>query len=83
VRVGAGDLLSLRLPDDEPLRLECEYFLTAIRSSADKMIAGARESASVVNVLEALQHSLDANGRPEPVGGADQATTLIQLPVRS
>jgi hypothetical protein len=47
------------------------------------MIAGARESASVVNVLEALQHSLDANGRPEPVGGADQATTLIQLPVRS
>jgi predicted dehydrogenase len=83
VRVGAGDLLSLRLPDDEPLRLECEHFLTAIRSSADMMIAGARESASVVNVLEALQHSLDANGRPEPVGGADQATTPIPLPVRS
>jgi predicted dehydrogenase len=82
VGVGPGDLVSLRLPDDEPLRLECEHFLTAIRSSAD-MIAGARESASVVNVLEALQHSLDANGRPEPVGGDDGATTVIQLPVPS
>ena len=78
----AGDLVSVRLPAVEPLRLECEHFLAVVRSTAE-MIAGARESACVVNVLEALQRSLDRNGEPEEVGGATSSSNVVPLSVLS
>jgi predicted dehydrogenase len=77
-----GDLVSLRLPATEPLRLECEHFVAVVRSTAEA-IAGARESACVVNVLEALQHSLDRSGAPEAVGGAPDSASVVPLPISS
>jgi predicted dehydrogenase len=61
VQVRFGDIVCPRLPNDEPLRLECEHFVTGI-SSRNPALASSREGAAVVHVLEALQHSLDRGG---------------------
>ena len=61
VQVRFGDIICPRLPADEPLRLECEHFVAAIRSSAPSA-ASSREGAEVVRVLAALQKSLDLDG---------------------
>jgi len=65
VQVSIGDISCPRLPDDEPLRLQCEHFVSAVSSGR---ASGARESAAVVGVLEALQRSLDGGGVPLPLG---------------
>ena len=77
-----GDLVSPRLPIAEPLRLECEHFVAVVRSTAEP-IAGARESACVVSVLEALQNSLDRSGAEEAVGGALESASVVPLPTSS
>ena len=61
VQVQFGDVVCPRLPSAEPLRLECEYFVDAIRSSSPAA-SSSREGSAVVHVLEALQRSLDADG---------------------
>jgi predicted dehydrogenase len=64
-QVASGDIVSPRLPDEEPLRLECEHFVRAVRSGRH---AGTREAAAVVGVLDALQQSLDRDGASVAVG---------------
>ena len=61
VQVRFGDIICPRLPSDEPLRLECEHFVSAIRSTAPAA-SSSREAAAVVHVLAALQESLDCGG---------------------
>jgi predicted dehydrogenase len=63
VQVRFGDIHCPRISNEEPLRLECEHFIASIRSGKAGVGAG-RDCASVVHVLEALQRSLDRNGRP-------------------
>jgi predicted dehydrogenase len=63
VSVSFGDIISPRLPNDEPLRLECEHFISVVTSGK---ASGAREAGTVVGVLDALQRSLDAGGIPLP-----------------
>jgi predicted dehydrogenase len=55
----SGDTFSPRIPNREPLRLECEHFIDCIRSGATPRSDGA-SGLRVVRVLEALQRSLDA-----------------------
>ncbi|MGH2894105.1 MAG: Gfo/Idh/MocA family protein [Solirubrobacteraceae bacterium] len=55
----SGDVFSPRIPNVEPLRVECEAFIDAIRSGEPPRSDGA-SGLRVVRVLEALQHSLDA-----------------------
>jgi predicted dehydrogenase len=57
-RTRTGDIHSPRIPNDEPLRLECRHFLELVRGVGDPLRA-AREGVSVVRVLEQLQASLD------------------------
>jgi predicted dehydrogenase len=53
-----GDIWSPKIPNDEPLRLECRRFLELVRGEADS--APARENGlAVVRVLEELQRSLE------------------------
>jgi predicted dehydrogenase len=61
VSVRFGDIICPRLPSEEPLRLECEHFVSGIRSAAPAA-ASSREGVAVVKVLEALQQSLDLGG---------------------
>jgi predicted dehydrogenase len=56
-RTRTGDIYSPRLPNDEPLRLECTHFLSLVRGGGDPL-AAARDGVEVVRVLEQLQQSL-------------------------
>jgi predicted dehydrogenase len=57
-RTRTGDIYIPKIPNDEPLRLECRHFLSLVAGDGDPM-AAAREGAVVVRVLEQLQHSLE------------------------
>ena len=53
-----GDVYSPRVPNAEPLRLECEHFLGLVRGEGDRL-AAARAGLGVVRALEQLQASLE------------------------
>jgi predicted dehydrogenase len=53
----SGDLFSPRVPNEEPLRLECRHFLDCIRDGTEPR-SGAESAVRVVRVLEGLQRSL-------------------------
>jgi predicted dehydrogenase len=55
----SGDVFSPRIPNVEPLRVECEHFIDAIRSGEPPRSDGA-SGVRVVRVLERLQRSLEA-----------------------
>jgi predicted dehydrogenase len=57
-RTRTGDIYIPKIPNDEPLRLECRHFLSLVAGDGDP-VAAAREGAVVVRVLEQLQHSLE------------------------
>ncbi len=54
----SGDIWSPKVPNDEPLRLECEHFLTLVRGDADSEPARTN-GVAVVRALEELQLSLE------------------------
>ena len=57
-RTRTGDISIPKIPNDEPLRLECERFLALVRREADPRPATANGLA-VVRALEELQRSLE------------------------
>jgi predicted dehydrogenase len=57
-RTRTGDISIPKIANDEPLRLECEHFLTLLRGNGDPL-AAAREGVAVVRALEQLQDSLE------------------------
>lgn len=63
-----GDVLIPRVRTGEPLRNECDEFVSCV-ASRRAPLSGAREGLDVVRVLAALDRSLRAGGREEPVGG--------------
>jgi predicted dehydrogenase len=60
----SGDIWSPRVPNREPLRLECEHFLDCIREGRRPNSDG-EAGLQVVRVLEALQERLDASRREQ------------------
>src|SRR5436190_1096900 len=58
-RTRTGDIYSPKIPNAEPLRLECEHFLSRVRGEGDRHRA-ARDGLVVVRALEQLQASLEA-----------------------
>jgi predicted dehydrogenase len=57
-RTRTGDIYSPKVPNTEPLRLECEHFLGLVRGEGDPQRA-ARDGLLVVRALEQLQASLE------------------------
>jgi predicted dehydrogenase len=53
-----GDISIPKVANDEPLRLECEHFLSLLRGEGDRF-AAAHEGLAVVRALEQLQASLE------------------------
>ena len=53
-----GDIYSPKIPNAEPLRLECEHFLQLAAGQGDPL-AAARDGLAVVRTLEQLQASLE------------------------
>ncbi len=58
-RTRTGDIYSPKIPNTEPLRVECEHFLSLIGGDGDPLRA-ARDGLVVVRALEQLQASLEA-----------------------
>jgi predicted dehydrogenase len=53
----SGDISSPRVPNEEPLRIECRHFLECIRDGTEPR-SGGESGLRVVRVLEQLQRSL-------------------------
>ena len=62
----SGDTHSPRVPNDEPLRVECAHFVDCIRDGTAPHSDG-ESGLRVVRVLEELQHSLDGSRRAQAV----------------
>jgi len=58
----SGDIYSPRIPNSEPLRLECEHFIESVRKRATPLSDG-HSGLRVVRVLEALQGDLERSRR--------------------
>jgi len=56
----SGDIWSPRVPNREPLKLECEHFVECVRTGATPVTDGL-SGLRVVRVLERLQERLDAS----------------------
>jgi predicted dehydrogenase len=55
----SGDIFSPKVPNDEPLRLECKHYLALVDGDGDRR-KPARDGLVVVQALEQLQSSLVA-----------------------
>jgi predicted dehydrogenase len=64
----SGYSYSPRIPNDEPLRVECEHFIECVRSGSTPRSDG-ESGLRVVGVLERLQQSLDSSRREVGVSG--------------
>jgi predicted dehydrogenase len=53
----SGDVFSPRVPNEEPLRIECSHFLDCVRNGTEPR-TGGEEGLRVVRVLERLQRTL-------------------------
>ncbi len=75
-----GDVVTVRLSDENPLELECKHFLTVVRS-ARQARDGRKEAARAVTALDALERSLSRGGEPEPLWheGESRDTQVIPL----
>jgi predicted dehydrogenase len=62
----SGDTHSYRIPNEEPLRIECRHFLDRIADGAEPR-SGGESGLRVVRVLEALQQSLEESSRAATV----------------
>jgi predicted dehydrogenase len=81
VQVRLGGIVSPRVAGEDPLGLECAHFVAAVRSSA--VPGSAKQATGVVEVLEALQRSLDDHGTRAVVGEESRPESrVIPLPVR-
>jgi predicted dehydrogenase len=58
----SGDIFSPRVPNEEPLRIECRHFADCVREGVEPR-SGAEAGLRVVRVLEALQQSLVESSR--------------------
>jgi predicted dehydrogenase len=59
-RTRTGDIFSPKIPNDEPLRLECTAFLRLVEGDGDRQKV-AEDGARVVRALERLTNSLNGD----------------------
>ena len=62
----SGEIMSPRVPNDEPLRIECQHFVDCVRDGVSPRSDG-ESGLRVVRVLEELQRSLDGSRRAQAV----------------
>lgn len=75
-----GDAHSPRLDTTDPVRLECERLVAAVRGGSDP--AAGRRAVSVVRVLEAVQDSLDRDEDIRPAVERTVAPLSEVVPLR-
>jgi len=65
----SGGVWSPAVPNDEPLRIECQHFVDCL-NQGDRPRTDGAAGLEVVRVLEGLQASLDAGGTPQQLAAA-------------
>jgi predicted dehydrogenase len=84
--VARGDVLAPRLPEFDPVRGQCESFISAVSSAGPATAGDRRSGAGAVAVLEALQRSLERGGTREvigePVAPESGQVKVVRLPLR-
>jgi predicted dehydrogenase len=65
----SGDVMSPRIPNEEPLRIECRHFVECVGTGAEPQ-SGPQSAMRTVRVLESLQRSLDEGGVPQAMAGS-------------
>jgi len=58
-----GDMYSPYIKQDEPLKTECQHFLSCVRDKVTPLTSGSK-GLEVVQILEASSESLKKNGAP-------------------
>lgn len=81
IQVRSGDIFCPGIAPAEPLRLECEHFIDAVASGGE-LTVGTAAAVAVVDVLEALQRSLDLGGGSVATGESSQRRLQVLLPLR-
>jgi predicted dehydrogenase len=71
----AGEIRSPRVPNTEPLRMECEHFIECIREGKTPLSDG-ESGLRVVRILEGMQRELDASRRSATSGAERQSPRL-------
>jgi predicted dehydrogenase len=66
VQLRSGDTFSPQLSPEEPLRIECRQFARSVQGR-EPAVSDAEQGVAVVEVLEALQRSLDLGGAVVPL----------------
>jgi predicted dehydrogenase len=69
VQLRHGDTYIPRISSEEPLRIQCRHFARCVRG-LEQPRADAAQGLAVVEVLEALQRSLDSGGAVQPFDGS-------------
>jgi predicted dehydrogenase len=64
-----GDITIPKISAGEPLKAECDHFLACVRERKRPLVGGP-EAAAVVRALEAIDRSMRAGGREEPIAPA-------------
>jgi predicted dehydrogenase len=65
----SGDVMSPRISNEEPLRIECRHFAECLRTGTEPQ-SGPQSAMRTVRVLESLQRSLDEGGVPQAMAGS-------------
>jgi predicted dehydrogenase len=65
----SGDVMSPRISNEEPLRIECRHFVDSVRTGTVPQ-TGPDSAMRTVRVLESLQRSLDEGGVPQALAGS-------------
>ena len=73
-----GEGVEVEYPDDEPLRQECEHFVSCV-ANHNRPLTDGENGLRVLQVLHAAQRSLSTNGNPVRLT-ADMQITTTPLP---
>jgi predicted dehydrogenase len=80
IHANEGAVLSPQVSAEDPVRLECDCFVSSIRFSA-RTVAGAREGVVVAKVLEALRQGYEQDTRArERVAESVVGSTVVPFP---
>jgi predicted dehydrogenase len=71
-----GDIVCPSISSQDPVLLECDYFVSSIRSAAPALVGG-REGALVLKSLDALRSSLSDGGMPVVLRRAEPLPSTV------
>ena len=70
IQVRFGDILIPRIETAEPLQLECRHFIECVATRTTPL-TDAQDGLRVIRIIEAAQHSLEHDGIPVKIQGAN------------